>query len=133
MSVPTTTLTRTMSRIARTFGLASAPQHADHALVRRLVRTFEPRRDFDGLRFYVRQGVVTIFGTLDTPSQRAVLDGTVRSIPGVQGVHLQVQFVHTDAPEVLPELGALDSSEPAVDRARPMRRRRPARLAIAGA
>lgn len=134
MRVPTTTLTKAWTRFTNGLRLTSAPHHADHAIVRRLTRAFEARRDFDGLRFYVKQGVVTIFGTLDTSSQQAILEGSVRSIPGVLGVHLHVLLVHADVPEALPSLAGTAeavSGEPVAKRARPMRRRR-ARLAIAG-
>jgi hypothetical protein len=94
----------------------------------RLAQVFEARDDFAGLRFYVKQGVVEVFGTLDSRAQEAILEGTIRAMPGVTGVNLHVQHVLGELPEALPSPGTIAERAP-VEVARPLRRR--ARLATA--
>lgn len=76
-------------------GSALARTHRDQVLARRLSRVFE--RDLEmaslhGVQFYVRGGVVTLYGTVAHALDRKLIVDLVRSVPGVEGVvaHLQI-------------------------------------------
>ena len=71
-------------------------------LAERLYRTFET--DFKvptrGVQFYVHDGTVTVYGTLETVSDRDRLVAALREVPGVKAVipHLQIVALHLDVP-----------------------------------
>ena len=67
----------------------------DRMLAQRLFRTFE--RDLElarvrGIHFYVRSGIVTLYGTIRHALDRELIVSLVRKMQGVKGVveHLQV-------------------------------------------
>ncbi len=73
----------------------ATPTRRDHLLTRHLARAFE--RDLahaalEGVQFYVRGGVVTLYGTVGHALDQRLVINLVRSVPGVQGVvaHLHV-------------------------------------------
>lgn len=71
-------------------------------LAERLYRTFETDLllPAHGVQFYVHNGTVTVYGTLETVADRDRLVAAVREVPGVKAViaHLQVVALHLDVP-----------------------------------
>ena len=68
----------------------------DKALAQRLCRTFE--RDLElsnvrGIHFYVKNSVVTLYGTIRHELDRALLVSLVEQIEGVEGVEEHLQIV----------------------------------------
>lgn len=82
----------------------------DELLARRLLRTFEydlALADVQGIHFYVKHGVVTLYGVVRHDLDRDLLVSIVREIPGVQDVEEYLQLVDQPfqeaAPTVAPE------------------------------
>jgi osmotically-inducible protein OsmY len=68
----------------------------DRALARRFRDTFEQDLEMagvQGLHFYVKEGVVTIYGTVRHELDRELLLSFIRQRPGVEGVvpHLSIE------------------------------------------
>ena len=73
----------------------------DRALARRFRDTFEQElevADVQGLHFYARNGVVTIYGTVRHELDRELLLSFIRQMPGVKDVvpHLETLEEPTD-------------------------------------
>ncbi len=81
--------------------------HRDEALAKRLFQTFEHEFelvDVQGFHFYVQDGTVTVFGTVQHELDRDMLTALIRQVPGVKGVIARLQTVEArfNAPTTSP-------------------------------
>ena len=74
---------------------------ADRALARRLARTFERDLadvDVSGVRFFVYNGTVALYGAVAHPLDHDVLTALVRGVPGVRGIVSHVYITDGQSP-----------------------------------
>ena len=81
--------------LRRDVTLSQMRTRRDRVLAQKLASAFERELEdasLHGVQFYVRSGVVTLYGTVGHALDQKLLVDLVRSVPGVEGVvaHLQV-------------------------------------------
>lgn len=75
---------------------SSSQTQSDRAVARRLYATFErdlELADVHGVQFYVRGGIVTIYGTIKNSLDADLIVSLVRQVPGVKGVKTNLQVI----------------------------------------
>ncbi|GIV61611.1 BON domain-containing protein [Rhodocaloribacter litoris] len=87
-------LTERLARPFRPLPVAETQTDRDRLLARRLYVNFErdlELADIRGIHFYVRDGIVTLYGIVRHELDRELLTSMVHQIPGVAGVvdHLE--------------------------------------------
>ena len=75
---------------------SNAQTQQDYVLAKRLYATFERElelAEIHGLKFYVRSGTVTVYGTTQNSLDVDLIVSLVRQVPGVKGVKTSLQVI----------------------------------------